>query len=46
MPIRHADDFIILVATNIADHDQSRELVEQDKSKLEAELRDRLGLTL
>ena len=46
MPIRYADDFIILVATNTADHDRSRELVEQEKSKLEAMLWDRLGLTL
>jgi hypothetical protein len=46
MPIRYADDFIILVATNTADHDRSRELVEQEKSELEAMLKDRMGLTL
>ena len=46
MPIRCCDDFIILVATNTADHDRIRDLVEQEKSKLDAALRDNQGLTL
>ena len=46
MPIRYADDFVILVASGEADPDRSRELAEQEKLKLGAMLEDRLGLTL
>lgn len=46
MPIRYADDFVILVALNGANPDQVREVAQQEKSALAAALQDQLGLTL
>jgi RNA-directed DNA polymerase len=46
MPIRYADDFVILVALKGADADQVREVAEQEKSALAAVLQDQMGLTL
>jgi hypothetical protein len=46
MPIRYADDFVILVALNGANPDRVREVAEQEKSALAAVLQDQLGLTL
>lgn len=46
MPIRYADDFIILVATREGDTDQGREIAEQEKAALAAMLSATLGLSL
>jgi len=43
MPIRYADDFIILVASSGADADQVQRLAEQEKSALGAALKTQLG---
>ena len=46
VPIRYADDFIILVASSESDPDRGRELAEQEKLRLGQLLKDRMGLTL
>ena len=46
MPIRYADDFIILVATREADAEKSRVIAEQEKAALAAMLSEALGLSL
>lgn len=46
MPIRYADDFIILVASPDGDAEKARALAEQEKSSLAAQLQEELGLTL
>ena len=46
MPIRYADDFIILVATSEADAHKGREIAEQEKATVAKMLGDALGLSL
>jgi group II intron reverse transcriptase/maturase len=46
MPIRYADDFIVLVAAAEGDPEQSRAAAEQEKSALGEMLTSQLGLTL
>jgi hypothetical protein len=46
MPIRYADDFIILVASADPDCEKTRAIAEQEKSNLGAMLESHLGLTL
>jgi group II intron reverse transcriptase/maturase len=46
VPIRYADDFVILVASPDHDPDRCRFLAEQEKSALAAMLRSQMGLTL
>jgi RNA-directed DNA polymerase len=46
MPIRYADDFVILVASSETDPDRSRDLVEQEKSALGTMLQEQMGQTL
>jgi RNA-directed DNA polymerase len=46
MPMRYADDFVILVSSPDRDPDQCRMLAEQEKSDLAAMLETQMGLTL
>jgi RNA-directed DNA polymerase len=46
MPIRYADDFIILVATRERDAGKGREIAEQEKAAMAAMLGETLGLSL
>jgi len=46
MPIRYADDFVILVASPDNDPERSRLLAEQEKSELAEMLQAQMGLTL
>ena len=46
MPIRYADDFVILVASYDNDPEKSRLLAEQEKSALAEMLKAHMGLTL
>jgi hypothetical protein len=46
MPIRYADDFVILVASPDNDPEKSRLMAEQEKSALASMLSTTMGLTL
>jgi len=46
MPIRYADDFVILVSSPDRDPEQARLLAEQEKSSLAEMLKSQMGLTL
>jgi hypothetical protein len=46
MPIRYADDFIILVATRDSDAEKAQAIAEQEKAALAAMLSETLGLSL
>jgi group II intron reverse transcriptase/maturase len=46
MPIRYADDFIILVATRPSREEEGKELAEREKAALAAMLSETLGLSL
>lgn len=46
VPIRYADDFVILVAAASDDGDEARRIAEQEKSDLATALEAQLGLTL
>ena len=46
VPVRYADDFIILVSSASGDEEEAQQIAEQEKSELSEWLRSRIGLTL